>query len=50
MINAVGNLMYMGDLMVSLSNHEVGSADQATASWFDELTMRSTANRWWGRF
>ncbi|OAM76121.1 hypothetical protein A3840_13325 [Devosia elaeis] len=30
------------DLMVSLSNHEVGDAGTATTSPFDRLRMRST--------
>ena len=37
----------LGDLMVSLSNHEVGHIDLATTSSFDKLRMRSTeCSRW----
>ncbi len=37
----------VGDLMVSLSNHEVGYTNGATPSWFDKLTMRATENIRW---
>ncbi|HEV7345289.1 MAG TPA: hypothetical protein VGN60_06620 [Devosia sp.] len=41
----------LGDVMVSLSNHEVQLAGVATTSSFDKLRMRSTAIlRWRGWF
>ena len=42
---------FLGDLVVSLSNHEVGHTDFATPSSFDKLRMRSTeCSRWRGEF
>ena len=42
---------FLGDLMVSLTNHEDACADAATTSSFDKLRMRSTDMfRWRGWF